>query len=189
MVADASRVCAGVITGAHGVRGLVKIKSFTEDPQNLVGYGPLTDESGSRTFAIEITGSAKGQLLAKVAGIADRNAADALRGTHLYVSRDALPEPEEEEYYIADLVGLRVEVASGETLGRVAAVRNYGAGDFLEIDAGSGGETLLPFTKATVPLVEIAAGRLIVEPPAEILVPPTPKQGAGEPRDGEPGED
>ena len=172
MPKDDSRLCVGVISGAHGVRGLVKIKSFTEAPESLAGYGAVTDESGERSFEVEITGRAKGLLLARIAGIADRDAADALRGMHLYVARSALPEPEEEEYYIADLVGLRVETRIGEALGRVAAVRNYGAGDFLEIEAESGVETLLPFTKATVPLVEIAEGRVVVAPPDEIIVPP-----------------
>ena len=141
---------------------------------------PSPTRSASRRFDIEITGGTKGQLLAKIAGIADRDAAEALKGTHLYVSRDALPEPEEEEYYVADLVGLRVETAAGESLGRVTAVRNYGAGDFLEVEGDNGGETLLPFTKAAVPLVDVMAGRLVVELPAEILVQPTPKsEGAG----------
>jgi len=188
MAGEASRVCVGIITGAHGVRGLVKIKSYTEDPESLVNYGAITDESGGRTFEIEVAGGSRGQLLARIGGVADRDAAEALRGTQLYVSRDALPEPEEEEYYIADLIGLRAETASGEILGRVASVRNYGAGDFLEIEAGGGDETLVPFAKATVPLVEVAAGRLIVAPPDEVLVPPTPKPDEAGAEDWEPKE-
>ncbi len=104
---EGARVCLGAIAGAHGVRGLVKIKSFTQDPANLTAYGPLADESGRRRFEIAVTGRAKGLLVARIAGVEDRDAAQALRGVRLYVARAALPEPEEaEEFYQADLIGL-----------------------------------------------------------------------------------
>ncbi len=164
-----ARVCLGAIAGAHGVRGLVKIKSFTEDPSDLTAYGPLGDEAGGRRFEIAVTGQAKGLLLGRIAGVADREAAQALRGVRLYVDRAALPEPEETEaFYHADLIGLAAEDPQGEPLGRVAAVENYGAGDFLEIERPAGEALLVPFTQAAVPLVDLEAGRVVVAPPEEV---------------------
>ena len=165
--AEDERLCVGVIAGAHGVRGLVKIKSFTADPANLTAYGPLTDESGARRYQVAVTGRAKGVLLARIEGVGDRDAARALRGARLYVARAALPEPEDEEYYHADLIGLAVEDRAGAPLGRVAAVQNFGAGDILEIERPDQGTLLVPFTKAAVPLVDPAGGRVVVEPPEE----------------------
>lgn len=161
------RLCVGVIAGAHGVRGLVKIKSFTADPANLTAYGALTDESGARRYQVALTGRAKGVLLARIEGVDDRDAARALRGARLYIARAALPEPEDEEYYHADLIGLAVEDRAGAPLGRVAAVQNFGAGDILEIERPDQGTLLVPFTKAAVPLVDPAGGRVVVEPPEE----------------------
>ncbi len=165
--AEDERLCVGVIAGAHGVRGLVKIKSFTDDPANLTAYGPLTDESGARRYQVAVTGRAKGVLLARIEGVGDRDAARALRGARLYVARAALPAPEDEEYYHADLIGLAVEDRAGAPLGRVAAVQNFGAGDILEIERPDEGTLLVPFTKAAVPLVDPAGGRVVVEPPEE----------------------
>ena len=163
-----TRICLGVITGAHGVRGLVRIKSFTAAPGDIAAYGPLDDEAGTRRFEVAVKGEAKGAVPAALAGVEDRNAAEALKGTRLYVDRAALPPPQdEEEYYHADLIGLRAEDATGRNLGRVVAVHNFGAGDLLEIERPDGTELLLPFTKAAVPSVEIAAGRLTVEPPED----------------------
>lgn len=175
------RVCVGVMVGAHGVRGLVKVKSFTETPEDVAAYGPVSDKSGQRSWTLRVTGPAPGKrdvLLARVEGVDDRDAAQALHGTELYVARAALPALEEEEtFYHADLIGLRVEDPEGRVLGRVAAVENYGAGDFLEVelpgDGGKAGKTLLlAFTRAVVPEVDIAGGRLVVVPPEEIEVPP-----------------
>ncbi len=165
-----ARVCLGAVTGAHGVRGLVKIKSFTRDPADLTAYGPLADESGRRGFEIVVTGQAKGLLVARIAGIEDRDAAQALRGVRLFVARAALPEPEAEaEYYQADLIGLAAEDPQGQPLGTVSSVENYGAGDFLEIARAEGAPLLVPFTKATVPLVDLEGGRVVVAPPEEIV--------------------
>ena len=161
------RVCLGAIAGAHGVKGLVKVKSFTAVPEDIVAYGPLSDERGRQTFALELAGRSGGLLLAQVEGVRDRNQAGALKGTRLYVARSALPEPEEEEYYHADLIGLVARDRSGDTLGRVKAVHGYGAGDILEIE-GAGRPLLLPFTKAVVPEIDIASGHLIVCPPEEV---------------------
>jgi len=182
-----SRVCLGIMVGAHGVRGLVKVKPFTEVPEDIAAYGPVSDKAGRRTWRLEVVGRGPGKsggvVLVRVEGVGDRDAAQALHGTELYVERAALPAlAEEETFYHADLIGLRVEDAEGRELGRVTAVENYGAGDFLEIeDAGKGGGSrLLPFTRQVVPVVDIVGGRLVVAPPAELEVPPRPEGSAAE---------
>jgi 16S rRNA processing protein RimM len=159
------------------VRGLVKVKTFTEDPDDVAAYGPVSDESGRRRWSLHLVGrgagKAGGVVLVRVEGVTDRDAAQALHGTELFVDRAALPAlAEEETFYHADLIGLRVEDPAGRDLGRVRAVENYGAGDFLEIERPDGKTLLLAFTKAVVPLVEIAAGRLVASPPIEIEVKP-----------------
>ena len=172
-----TRLCVGVITGAHGVRGLVRIKSFTEAPENLAAYGKLSDEAGTRSFEVSVTGRAKGALLARIEGVTDRDQAEALRGTRLHIARDALPPLEdEEEYYVADLIGLEAVDRAGNPLGEVRAVHNFGAGDVIEVtpgaEAGGGPSRLWPFTRKTVPEVDLAAGRLVIEPPEELEVGP-----------------
>jgi len=162
-----ARVCLGVITGAHGVRGLVRVKSFTEVPEDVAAYGPVTDEDGARAFTLSVTGHSKHALLARVEGVADRDQAQALKGTRLYVARDAMPALDEEEtYYHADLLGLAAEDRDGCPLGRVAAVHNFGAGDILELDGE--GRRLVPFTRKAVPVVDLKGGRLVVELPEEV---------------------
>lgn len=163
-----SRVCVGVITGARGLKGEVRVKSFTARPADVGAYGPLADEAGTRTLRLTVTGPAKDAVIARVEGVADRDAAEALKGTRLYVDRDALPEPGEEEYYHADLIGLRVERA-GEagTWGTVKAVHDFGGGALLDIERPDGASLMVPFTRAAVPEVDIAGGRIVVEPPAE----------------------
>ena len=165
----AARICLGVIAGAHGVRGLVRVKSFAEAPEDLTAYGPLTDEAGARDFELTVTGQTKDALLARLEGVADRDQAQALKGTRLYVARAALPALEEAEtYYHADLIGLAAEDRDGRPLGRVRAVQNFGAGDLLELDGGPDGPPLvLPFTEATVPVVDLAGGRIVADPPEE----------------------
>jgi 16S rRNA processing protein RimM len=163
-----ARVLVGVIAAAHGVRGLVRVKSFTADPKSVASYGELSDERGQRRFRLKLQGQAKEGVLAQIDGVADRDAAEALKGTKLYVGREALPEiGADDEFYQADLVGLRVEARDGKTLGRVKAVLNFGAGDLLEIE-GEGVSLMLPFTKQVVPLVDLPGGRLVAEPPAEV---------------------
>ncbi len=170
------RVCLGVMVGAHGVRGLVKVKSYTEEPADVAAFGPVSDKSGRRHWTLQVTGQAKGGVvLVRIEGVKDRDTAQALHGTELYVDRSALPALEEEEtFYLADLVGLRVEDGAGRDLGRVRSVENYGAGDLLEIDGPDGKSLMLAFTKAVVPVVDIAGGRLVVELPSEEVVPPQP---------------
>lgn len=165
-------ICLGAIATAHGVRGLVKVKSFTERPEDIAAYGPLTDAAGGRTFRLTLKGRAGGLLLAAIEGIDDRTAAERLRGTALFVPRAALPESEE-AFYWSDLEGLAVEDRAGQALGRVEAVLDYGAGPVLQIRLAAGGELLLPFAERFVPTVDLAGGRLVVEPPEEVIVPPS----------------
>jgi 16S rRNA processing protein RimM len=163
------RVCVAQIGAAHGVRGEVRLWSFTEDPMAVTGYGALESEDGSRRFTIEAIRPAKGHLVARLAGVSDRDAAEQLANLKLYVPRDRLPPLQEPEtYYHADLVGLAAVSADGATLGTVTAVLNFGAGDIIEIRPHGGGEPLLlPFTDTAVPQIDIAAGRIVVGPLAE----------------------
>jgi 16S rRNA processing protein RimM len=161
------RVMVGEIGRPHGVRGLVRLRAFTEDPAAIAAYSPLTDESGAKRFAITL----KGGDIAAVDGVTDRDAAQRLTGTKLFVERDRLPATSEEEFYLTDLIGLAAVTEGGESLGRVRAVEDHGAGPFLIVD-GAGREHLLPFTRAVVPVVDVAGGRVTVVPPGEIIVQP-----------------
>ena len=163
-----ARVLIAQIGAAHGVRGEVRLKAFTQDPLSVARYGTLETEDGKRRFEIEAVRPAKDVLVARLKGISDRNAAEALTNTRLYVAREKLPKPEADEFYVSDLVGLEAQTQAGMTFGTVKAVHNFGAGDLLEIEPAAGGATLmLPFTEATVPAIDIAARRIVVEPPAE----------------------
>lgn len=162
-----SRLCVGIIVGAHGVRGELRIKSFTEDPADLASYGPVEDEAASRKFRLTLVGEAKGVVIARLAGVSDRNAAEALKGVKLFIARSALPELEEEEFYYSDLVGLRAEGTNGDTLGTVKGVFNFGGGDVIELVAPDGSHKMFAFTLATVPVVDVKGGRLVIDPPEE----------------------
>ena len=159
----------GVVVGAHGVRGVLRIRSFAAVPEAIASYGPLEDETGARRFALRIEGQARGAVLAAVDGIGDRDGAAALRGTKLYLPRAALPPTGAEEFYHADLVGLRAELIDGRALGKVVAVHDYGAGTSLEIERREGGTVLVPFTKRAVPVVDLRDGSLAIDPPAGLL--------------------
>ena len=159
----------GIIGAAHGVRGEVRLKSYTADPSAIAAYGPLQDEAGTRTFEFEALRLLRDDLfVARLKGVADRNAAEALGQTRLYMPRDRLAPLQEEEFLHADLIGLRVETPAGLALGIVVAVQNFGGGDLLEIAPPAGETLLLAFTRVNVPLVDLANGRLVVEPPTEI---------------------
>ena len=148
---------------------MVRIKSFTAVPEDVARYGPVEDESGRRRFTLEILGAVKGVLLARIAGIDDRDQAEALRGLRLYLPRAALPAPDEEEYYHADLVGLTAVLPDGTPIGQVRAIHDFGAGDVIEIARPEAPPALVPFTRAIVPVVDLAAGRLVVDPPPGLL--------------------
>ncbi len=163
------KVCIGAITGVRGLRGEVRIKSFTADPDGVAAYDQVTDEAGERAYRIRVTGHVKGMVIARLDGIDDRDAAESLKGTKLYVPRSILPEPKDGAFYHADLVGLKAETAEGEPLGTVKAVHNFGAGDVIEITPGEkdGGkdELMVPFTNAAVPDVDLEQGLIVVSPP------------------------
>ncbi|MDZ5647246.1 ribosome maturation factor RimM [Nitrospirillum sp. BR 11828] len=176
----ATRICVGQFVGSHGVRGRVKVKSFTAVPESLFAYGTLTDESGARAFALTMTGMGKDHFLAELQGVRDRDAADALKGTRLYIARDQLPATEDEdEFYHADLIGLMATTADGEPFGEIKAIYDFGGGDMLEIAHAASGKTVtIPFTRAAVPVVDVKAGVVTVEPPAGLFekVKPTPEE-------------
>jgi 16S rRNA processing protein RimM len=168
-----ARVCMGVVGAPHGVRGAVRIKSFTDEPQAVGSYGALEDESGVRSFNVQVIGLAKGDgmVIAKLSGVADRNRAEMLRGLRLYAPRAALPAPGEDEFYHADLVGLAAVLADGAQLGKIIAVHDFGAGDMLEIARDAGQPVLVPFTRAIVPVVDLAGGRVVIDPPEGLFDP------------------
>ncbi|HEY5226588.1 MAG TPA: ribosome maturation factor RimM [Methylovirgula sp.] len=170
------RILVGQFGAAHGVKGEVRLKSFTQDPAAIGGYKGLADAGDTRRFEIESLRFVKGDLfVARVKGVATRAAAEALTNVGLFVSRAALPAAEEEEFYHADLVGLTVRSESGDAIGTVSAILNFGGGDILEIASTGSRETvLLPFTKAAVPVVDIAGGYVTVVPPTEIEAIPPP---------------
>ncbi|ROT99390.1 ribosome maturation factor RimM [Histidinibacterium lentulum] len=164
------RVVVGALAGAFGVRGEVRLKSFCAEPESIVAYAPLFSADGRRFAEIVLTGQAKGAFTARVDGIVTREQADVLRGTELYADRDRLPEVAEDEYYHADLIGLPVHDTGGALIGRVRAVHDHGAGDLLEIEGpGLGTGLLLPFTRQVVPTVDLAAGRIVADPPPGLL--------------------
>jgi 16S rRNA processing protein RimM len=162
----AERICVAQIGGAHGIRGEVKLKSFTADPLAVKDYGVLESEDGAASFEIEALRPAKGYLVARLRGVRDRNAAEQLTNLRLFVPRERLPPPAADEFYHADLIGLAAVTAAGVEVGTVVAVHNFGAGDILELRPPAGGTTImLPFTDAFVPRIDIAGGRIVVEPP------------------------
>jgi 16S rRNA processing protein RimM len=161
----ADRICVAQIGAAHGIRGEVKLRSFTEDPMAITSYGPLESEDGRRRFDIEALRRSKDHFVARLAGVKDRNAAETLTNLKLYVSRERLPPAAEGEFYHADLVGLAAVTPDGASLGTVTAIHNFGAGDVIEIKPESGGETLLvPFTDTAVPEIDLATRRMVVVP-------------------------
>ncbi len=161
------RICIGAVAGAFGVRGELRLKSFTATPEDIAIYGPVTSEDGSQSFTITLTGqTTKGALIARLSGVATKEQADALRGLRLFVDRDRLPNLPDDEYYHADLIGLEVFDTGGALLGRVKSVLNHGASDILEIHGpGLKSTVLLPFTLEAVPTVDLASGRIIADPP------------------------
>jgi 16S rRNA processing protein RimM len=162
------RICVAQIGAAHGIRGEVRLRSFTQDPQAVATYGTLESEDGARFLTIETLRPAKDHFVARFAGVIDRNAAEGLTGLRLYISRDRLPPVEDDEtFYHADLVGLAAVTPDGAPLGTVSAVHNFGAGDIVEIKRDAGEPLLVPFTDAAVPQVDLKAGRMVVVPPAE----------------------
>jgi len=164
----AAPVCVARIGAAHGVRGAVKLWTFTEDPLAVTRYGALSTKDGTRQFEVTHAREAKGFLVATLKGIDDRNAAERLNGVELYIAREKLPATDADEYYHADLIGLAALTTAGAPLGHVVAIHNFGAGDIIEIAPPSGATMLLPFTNAVVPTVDVEGGRVVIELPDEI---------------------
>lgn len=160
--ADQKLVCVAAVATAHGVRGALKLKCFTEAPENVGAYGPLLDAEGRELFKVRVLAPAKGGVIVEAEGITDRDAALALRGLELHVPRERLPALEDESFYYEDLVGLSVRNAAGETLGRVIGVHDFGAGEVLEYRDAEGASAMVAFTQALVPTVDLAAGFLVL---------------------------
>lgn len=159
-------ICVGAIGGAYGVRGEVRVKSFCAVAEDIERYRPLTSEDGRQTFHLAILRPIKNGFAARIAEVATKEEADALRGTQLFARRDQLPNLPDDEYYHTDLIGLEVMDTGGVSLGMVKSVLDHGAGDLLEIRRPGSSETvLLPFTLALVPTVDLAAGKIIADPP------------------------
>lgn len=159
-------ICVGAISGAFGVKGEVRLKSFTAEPTGIADYGPLVTEDGKQSFDVTLIRPVKSGFSARLSGVLTKEEADALRGTRLFAPRDRLPSLPDDEYYHADLIGMMVYDTGGAELGRVKAVLNHGAADLLEIQApGQSDTVLLPFTLAAVPTVDLASGRIVADPP------------------------
>jgi 16S rRNA processing protein RimM len=163
-----AQVCVARIGAAHGVRGAVKLWTFTEDPFAVKRYGPLSTKDGARQFEVTDAREAKGHLVATLKGVTTREGAERLNGVELYVAREKLPATEQDQYYHADLIGLAAVTTAEQPLGRVVAIHNFGAGDIMEIAPPQGATLLLPFTNAVVPTVDLKAGRVVIELPEEI---------------------
>jgi 16S rRNA processing protein RimM len=159
------RVLVGVIAAAHGIKGEVKVKAFTASPEGLSFYGSLQTEGGRQLEIAALRPGKSDEVIVAFAGIADRNMAETLKGQRLYVPRAVLPEPDSGEFYHADLVGLKAQDGSGKTVGTVRGVHNFGAGDVLEIEFSGGAMEFIAFTDANVPVVDVAGGYIVIEPP------------------------
>ena len=164
----ARNILLGAVIGAHGLKGEVKVKTFTHSPEKLGAYGTLSTKDGRALTVAQLRASKPDEAVVRFAEIADRNAAEALKGTELFVPREALPAAEADEFYHADLVGLRAEDEEGRVLGTVSGVHNFGAGDVIEIVRADGDTVMLPFTREVVPVIEIEAGRVIIAAPEDV---------------------
>lgn len=167
------RLLLGVIAGPRGIRGEVKVKTFTEVPEDIASYGPLENKTGDASYEVKLVGMSKNLPVIRIKGVSDRNKAEALKGEELYVSRDRLPEIEEEdEFYHTDLVGLDVIFEDGTKFGEVTRLHDYGAGDIVEVRPEGKGKkagVLIPFTKEMVPTVSIKEGHIVVDLPEDFF--------------------
>lgn len=175
-MSQSDRLLMGVITGSRGIRGEVKVKSFTEYPEDIASYGPLTDKTGDKVFNLKLVGMAKGQPVIKFKGVNDRNASDALKGQELYLERDKLPAPDDENaFYHMDLIGLEVKIKDGDRFGDILRVFDFGAGDMLEIQPegkGAKAAVFVPFTMDMVPTVDIQGGFVEIDLPEDFFAVP-----------------
>jgi 16S rRNA processing protein RimM len=178
-------VLLGEFGRAHGLNGEVRVKSFTAEPSAIAGYGAFVDGRGQPIVLASVRpagGTAPDMLIARVAGVTTREAAESLNGSPLFIPRERLPAPDADEFFLADLIGLAVEDTEGQPLGTVVAVPNYGAGDLLEIAPRDGGPSaLLPFTQAFAPVVDVPGRRIVVDPPAYLFAPAADASGPEQP--------
>jgi 16S rRNA processing protein RimM len=180
-----SRILLGTITGAHGIRGEVVIKAYTQAPENIAAYGPLVDKSGKRSFAITVKRLTSKGVVAQIEGITTRTAAQELKGIELHADRDSLPAIAESEFYYADLIGLTAIDCRGNTIGEIVSVTNYGAGDLLEVRLlGRMATELIPFAEAFVPQIDLAARRAVVCMPTIVKPDDANAEGAKESQGG-----
>lgn len=163
-------ICVGAVAGAFGVNGEARIKSFCAKPEDIARYAPLLTEDGARSFTLRVTRPVAGGFAARLGGVATREQAEALRGLRLHAPRSRLPALPDDEFYHADLIGLEAVDTGGAPLGIVRAVENHGGGDFLEIARPPEAPLLVPFTREAVPTVDLAARRVVIDPPEEIVV-------------------
>ncbi len=174
-------ICVGAIAGAFGVKGEARLKSFCAEPADIARYSPLSTEDGARTFTVRITRPVKGGFAVRLGGVSTREQAEALRGVRLFAPREPLPALPDDEFYYSDLVGLAVVDTGGAAVGEVRAVAEYGAGDFLEIRVAATGKPLLvPFTKEAAPTVDLAARRVVIDPPEDVPDPGVSETGEDE---------
>jgi len=158
-------VCLGIIVGAKGLRGALRIKSFTGQPEDVGAYGPVTLEGENRKRRLRVVDKAKGVLVLHIDGVEDRAEADALKGKRFFVDRAALPSVDEGEFYHTDLIGLSVRIKDGEELGSVEAIYDFGGGDIIDVKCTDGTSVLVPFTKEAVPEIDVDRGQILVVPP------------------------
>lgn len=160
------RICVGAISGSYGVHGELRVKSFCAQPEDIETYSPLVSEDGARSFALALIRPMKNGFVARIADVATKEQADALKGTQLFTARDQLPNLPDDEYYYSDLTGLHVYDTGGVALGQVKSVHNHGAGDLLEVQIPDSAATVfVPFTLEVVPTVDLASGRIVADPP------------------------
>ncbi|MBL4615446.1 MAG: ribosome maturation factor RimM [Magnetovibrio sp.] len=173
-------ICVGLIGSPRGLKGDLRVKSFTANAKDIASYGKLTDQSGERSFELKVTGKHKELLVVRIKGVEDRTAAEALTGQELYAERDQLPATQEDEFYFSDLVGLDAQLPDGTPFGQVILADDFGGGPFLEVKAAGQSSVLVPFTKAAVPTVDIKAGKVVIDPPEGLLEPgdPEPQEGS-----------
>jgi len=164
-----TKICVGVITGSYGVRGEARVKSFCAEPSAIGDYNPLSDEAGN-AYTLKITRPVKGGFGVRLTGVSNKEQADTLKGVKLFAKRDELPSLPDDEYYHTDLIGLEVYSTGGEKVGQIAAVHDHGAGELLDITGPKlKGGILLPFTLEAVPTVDLASGRIIIDPPDGVM--------------------
>lgn len=173
---SASLVMLAVVGGAHGIRGECRVRAFTAEPTDIGAYGPLFDEKGNR-YTVLSARQQKNVVVVRFKEVTDRNHAERLNGRELFVDREVLPEPDEDEFYLEDLIGLSVETVSGASVGEVVAFHDFGAGDIVEIRLGTGRTIMIPFSEAAVPEIDAERGLMIVEPGAAGLAEAEPEPG------------